>query len=185
MRPGTKDLIDAYECVYKKWPDYGGVSRGHTLLANRVEKYKTRGVASAFEISCGKGILLREMKMRRIPTVASEPCLSVLSASLKEFSVYPYMVHELDAIPDGAYDLVYSVNVVDHLMDKKDAIKALIESARIAAVGFAFVVNGDRFMKRIDEPLSWWTDVVVKLCRKEVLYTSDALGGGDLIEAWF
>jgi 2-polyprenyl-3-methyl-5-hydroxy-6-metoxy-1,4-benzoquinol methylase len=185
MRVETKKVLDTYECVYKKVPEYGSPSRSHTMVANRATKYKERGVTSAFEISCGKGVLLKEMKLRGIPTVASEPCLTTLSRYLKPFTVYPYMLHELDAIPDGSYDFVYSVNVADHMADCHDAILVLVESARIAEKGFVFLVNGDRFMRKIEKSTSWWLKAAHSIGGKEVLYSVDALGGGDLIEVWF
>jgi len=185
MRVETKKVLDTYECVYKKLPEYGNPSRSHTMVANRVNGYKEKGVTSAFEISCGKGVLLKEMKMRGIPAVASEPCLTTLARYLKPFTVYPYMLHELDAIPDGSYDLVYSVNVADHMADSSEAMLVLVESARIAEKGFVFLVNGDRFMRRVDKGLCWWLKAAHSVGGKEVLYSSDALGGGDLIEVWF
>ena len=184
MRPESKAVLDAYECVYKKLPGYGKPTRGHAKVANRANVFKDKGIMSAFEISCGKGSLLKEMKLRGIPTVASEPCLTTLSRYLKEFTVYPYSLHELDAIPDNSYDLVYSVNVADHLVDEKDAVAVLLESARIAEKVVAIVVNNDRFMRRVDRSVKWWLGAVSSLSDGEIFYASDPLGGGDYIEIW-
>lgn len=179
-------LIEAYNSAYSKSTAYGRPSRCHKIFMNKASQFKNQGLASMLEISCGRGLVIKDFAFHGFNIWASEPCQYLLEHDLALDLVFPLMAHELAQIPSKFCDLVYSINVLDHMPNDEDVINIIDNSLRIAKVASAFIVNGDGFFQTYVKNLAEWVQLI-KLRLKssaKIESTTDKQSGCGVIFIW-
>lgn len=121
---------------------------------------RARRVETILEVGCGRGILLRELNAHKFVAVGTEIAPRLFGSSLRDQEVFPYAIDDLSAFRDGLFDMVISVNVLDHLPTAKDADAALAHFDRLARLGCLVVVNGSSEHQTIRQRNSWWVESV-------------------------
>ena len=98
------------------------------------------GPGRAIDVGCGEGRLSRLLGELGWTVTASEPVAALLEAAREAGSAGTYHRAAADAlpVPDGAFDLVLSYNM---LMDVADPAAAMAEMVRVLAPGGRLVVS--------------------------------------------
>lgn len=180
-------MIELYNEIYNSSSIFGRPLRCHKIFMNRFAELKCRGIQSVFEISCGRGYVYRDLLFHGFDTWASEPCQYLIKHDLSKYPVFPYMIHEFNLMPSGKYDLVFSINVADHMANEDDVSLVLAESIRMAKKGVCLIVNGDSTFQTVHEPIRFWADKIKKETghSSEIHCIEDTASGGDIIFVWF
>jgi 2-polyprenyl-3-methyl-5-hydroxy-6-metoxy-1,4-benzoquinol methylase len=149
-------------------------------MLNAVQILHEHEVKSVFDIGCGRGILLKELKEHGFHVCGTEISEHLLTHDLKAIDVYPYAIHELKHVAEKSVDFAFSVNVLDHItnVDLKNTIR---HCKRLARKGFGHIVNGDPVMKITHEAASWWAK---RLKKYGVVERVERAKGGLRILVW-
>lgn len=150
-----EELIEQYEELYSSG-GYGRATRSHKLALNLVPAMQGHGCKSVMEIGCGRGKILRELIRHGFATTGTECVPSLLRGELSNLPVYPFMVHEMQEVPDLHFDLTLAIDVLDHLPAEEDTDIAIAEMFRMARLGVIIIVNGDKKLQTFDEDASFW-----------------------------
>ena len=153
------DLIGVYKRLYEK-STYGEFKRSHKVIINRIKSFKAIGIKTVFEIGCGRGFVLKNFQDAGMHASGIEPCLSVIKMN-SGIAIFPYMIHECHKfVDDKTFDMVYSINVIDHLASDNDCMIAITESMRMAKKLVIHIVNGDCRLQTIKKNGFEWEQIL-------------------------
>lgn len=178
--PVSVNYADLYERLYQK-----GYNRTPDHAASRVLPYVLENLQfdSALEIGCGFGDSLAILKACGKEAVG----VDISETAVREASGKGRKVSLADArslpFPDGSFDLVYSADVMEHLVES-DVPRAVAEQARVARKFVAHriacwaeksnwhQIAGHNLHLTV-QPLSWWIEQYVK-AGLTLIYTDES-----------
>jgi SAM-dependent methyltransferase len=101
-----------------------GTKLALTVLQRSGVTLEQAGGLRFLDFGCGTGRVARAVALMAKNVAAYDPSQRVIDAARIECPPWPTMMltnleytNRLDAVPDGSFDVVYSVNVVEHLGD--------------------------------------------------------------------
>lgn len=104
---------------------YGGCQARHEAIRDLVIEHLPDRNTRVLDASCGRGHLLRMLLAEGYQAEGTEvaPALLVPGADLDGLPVRLVAYHELRQLPEKAYDLVISSDVLEHLRDEADVVE--------------------------------------------------------------
>lgn len=119
----AREIVDAYEAIYTDhsnvWENQGRSREFIRYFAGLLNGYKARRV---LEVGCGEGILLAEIDAPE--KYATELAARALEkASARTQATLSLALCERLPYPDGVFDLVTSVGVMEHFIDDRAATR--------------------------------------------------------------
>jgi hypothetical protein len=177
------EIMGRYTALYAMDSLYGRPLPAHKLILNMVPMFHDWEVDTILEVSCGRGIIARELSAHGFHVVCTEPNEYLLTHDLSRMEVFPFFVHELHKIEQRSFDMVMSIGVADHLLEE-DADSLLVESSRLATRVVVMAVNTDPRLKTISRSASRWASLL-KECSGCVLDSEfHEENGADLVFGW-
>lgn len=182
--PSREQCIEVYERAYssRERLPYGGATRSHKMVLNRVPLLRDKGILSILEVGCGRGKVLRELIRHGFAVWGTECVAHLLSHELSSLPVYPYMIHEMGSLPDKSSDMTLAIDVVDHLPSMEDVDLAIGEMFRLARKCVMLVINGDPYLQTVVEDVDYWLRKLYK--HNDFVELMKDKRGGILMTCW-
>jgi len=160
----TKRLKDSKETIVKKYEQlyakslYGSrPSKSHSAAMVRALELQRKGAKTALDVGCGRGLLLGDLESIGYDAAGTEVVQSLFDDDLRGRRTYAAMADEIaDKVGKSVYDVVFLVDLLDHLPDMREATNAIRAAWTVARRCVIFVVNGESSHKTMDvAPVSW------------------------------
>jgi len=182
-----RETVAKYEKAYKDGM-FSGATISHKLVLDYVRFLRnSKKIETILDIGCGRGLLLNEFKSHECKVSGVEIVPYLLMHELKDMNVVPGACCDVNRIfTEYKFDLVLYVDVLDHLTNDDEAIRALRAGKCICSGGIILTVNGGSPMQTIIKTEREWEALIniSGVADESVVSTKTDKSGTSIIGIW-
>ena len=170
----NEELAELYDYLYKT-PEangslYGFMNRRAGFFVKYIREHIEKK-SSVLEVGCGRGQLLRWLRMLEYDVLGTEIADCLLEDDLCGLPVKKMFCSDLHTIGDEEFDCVISNDVLEHLSNEQAVIDAFSECVIISKKHIVMSTGGIKAARslrgqihNIIKPAEWWMNLFENYC---------------------